>query len=335
MRIAHILPASVTFPLHTHNGRYEWVLQLAKLQASSGHDVTIYCNNSSRVDNIRTAGISHLSDDKKIDNIETFRLALKGDHDIYHSHFDNLHYEISHETTKPIVYTQHWWPVEKTIELAQTTSSKNVWAVPPTNYMYKVDIQSGIRTKGYIYHGIDLTVFHPSQDKKNGRLLFVSRISPEKNLEIALSTANNTGLGLDIIGKVPLKNQKYWAQLQSMIDGVQIKYLGPKSHDELTRYYTSARALIFASDVNEPFGLVAIESQACGTPIIMKSGGSRGELLVEGKTGFLCDTKDDFITAAKAADKLNTSDCISFAKKFDVKRMVRQYDELYYGLISD
>lgn len=334
MKIAHILPASVIFPLGTHNGRYEWVLQLASLQAKNGHDVTVYCNQNAHIDGVRILGIRHLTDDKKSNNKETFRLALQDDRDIYHSHFDNLHYEMSNETSKPIVYTQHWWPDENTIRLAQTTSTKNVWAVPPTNYMYKFDTNSGIQSKGFIYHGIDLELFHTSSTRKNGRLLFVGRISQQKNLDIALSTARRTGVGLDIIGKVTQKDQEYWKKLQPLVDGGQIRYLGPKSHDELVHYYSSARAVIFPSDINETFGLVAIESQACGTPIIMKRGGSRGELLEEGKTGFLCESEDDFAAAVSNVSSLQAIDCIRFAKKFDIHAMTKQYEDLYSSLIG-
>lgn len=334
MKIAHILPASVIFPLKSHNGRYEWVLSLASLQAKSGHDVTIYCNQGSYIDGVRTIGIQHITDDKKYNNQETFRLALEGDHDIYHSHFDNLHYEISDETTKQIVYTQHWWPDENTIRQAQATSSKNVWAVPPTNYMYEFDTDSGIQSKGFIYHGIDLDLFRSSNTKRSGRLLFVGRISQQKNLDIALLTTQRTGVGLDIIGKVTQKDQGYWEKLQPLIARDQVRYLGPKSHKELVHYYSSALAVIFPSDISETFGLVAIEAQACGTPIIMKKGGSRGELLEEGVTGFLCETDDDFDAAVSGVSNLKSTDCIGFAKKFDVRVMARHYEDLYNNLIT-
>lgn len=335
MKIAHILPASVIFPLSAHNGRYEWVLQLALLQVKNGHDVTVYCNQNARIDGVRTKGIRHLTDDKKSNNKEVFRLALSDDSDIYHSHFDNLHYEMSHETTKPIVYTQHWWPDENTIQLAQTTSSKNVWAVPPTNYMYEFDTNSGIQSKGFIYHGIDLELFQSSNEGKNRRLLFVGRISQQKNLDIALSTAQRTSVGLDIIGKITQKDQAYWKELQHLVDGDYIRYLGQKNHKELIHYYSSALAVIFPSDISETFGLVAIEAQACGTPIIMKRGGSRGELLEEGLTGFLCETADDFDAAVDGASKLKPIDCTNFAKEFDIRVMAKHYEDLYNDLLAN
>lgn len=335
MNIAHIVPHSVAFPLMTHNGRYDWVLQLAMIQVSSGHDVTIYCHPRSRIDGLRTSGIPDATHDKQLNNIKTFRLALQNNHDIYHSHFDNLHYQLSRETTKPIVYTQHWWPHEETIRLASTHTPSNVWAVPPTHYMYEFDRQTGIPSKGHIYHGIDLEVFHAAKVPKHNRLLFVGRISPEKHLDLAISLSKQSGIGLDIIGKVTEKNIPYWDSLRSAIDGEHIRYLGAKSRRELIDYYTSARALLFPSDITETFGLAAIEAQACGTPVIMRRGGSRGELIEEGKTGFLCETEADYLAAIKLASTVHPSDCIRHARKFDVRVMAKNYEALYKQLLTN
>jgi glycosyltransferase involved in cell wall biosynthesis len=332
MKIAHIIPHSISYPLSSHNGRYEWVAQLAKQQAEAGHEVTIYGNPISHIKGIVAAGIHTESHDKKQNNLQTFRLAFQNNHDVFHSHFDNLHYEVAGETTAPIIFTQHWPSTDATVELAISSNATNVWAVPPTQYMYNLDSELGIQSKGFIYHGIDLSFFKPTGIEKNKRLLFVSRIAPEKNLDIAISTAQKTGIGLDIIGKVAEKNLEYWHRLKPHVDNDQIRYLGPKTREELVGYYSAASALLFPSSTDEPFGLVAIESQACGTPVIMYRGGSRGELIKENETGFLCDTKDNFITAVENIHSLSPAECIHFAQKFNLHTMVSAYENLYRNL---
>lgn len=333
MKIAHIVPNSVKFPLEIHNGRYDWVLQLAQQQVKNGHDVTIYCNPSSSIPAIHTIGLDSPTEDKNANNSALFKLALDNKHDIYHSHFDNLQYKEASSTTVPIVFTQHWWPHNETVEIAQLNPG-NVWAVPPTRYMYDFDVRSHILTRGFIYHGIDLEMFKPSRTEKNGRLLFVGRLAPEKNLDIAIKVAQESGIGLDIIGKIVEKHARYWESLEPLIDGKHIRYLGPKTHADLVDYYSAALAVLFPSDVNEPFGLVAIESQACGTPIIMKSGGSRPELLKDNETGFLCTTQADFVSAAHAATQINPHDCRSFAEQFSLQTMAQKYGELYEHLLA-
>ena len=334
MNIAHIVPHSVIFPLASHNGRYDWVRQLALLQVQQGHTVTIYSNPASTLEEIDSQGINGASNDKKQNNIETFRLAFSQNHDVYHSHFDNLHYEVAYETKKPVIFTQHWWPTEQTISLATQYEPSNVWAVPPTQYMQSFDSTVGIHTKGHIYHGIDLSAFQTTSHEKNGRLLFVGRISPEKNLDIALAVAKKAGASLDIVGKIAPKNQAYWESLQLLIDGDRIRYLGQKNQAELVELYSSALGTLCPFEPTEAFGLVAIESQACGTPTIMKRGGSRGELIEENKTGFLCESEEEYVEAIHALTTLKADDCIRFAQKFDIHTMAQSYEQLYTELIE-
>ncbi|MEJ0072531.1 MAG: glycosyltransferase [Candidatus Saccharibacteria bacterium] len=335
--VAHLTPYSITFPLDHHNGRYDWVIDLATRQAAAGLAVTIYSNPASYIDipGVSWKSIEGSYDDTATANRTLLLEALRDQSvDIYHSHYDNLHYTVSDATAKPIVFTQHWWPTEETIASAKSHPSPNVWAVPPTHFMLDFDKQHGIRTKGCIYHGIDLTAFRPARNARSDRLLFVGRIAPEKNLPVAIEAAKRAGLPLDIIGKVAPKNRSYWDGLQASIDGEQIRYLGPKSPRELIGHYGSARAVIFPSDIHEPFGLVAIESQACGTPVLMQRGGSRAELVIDGKTGYLCDTADEFAAAALKSKDISAEDCVSFAKRFDVNRMAAEYLELYEQLLA-
>ena len=335
MNIAHILPYSATFPLTFPNGRYNWVRELAQLQVQQGHTVTIYCNPSSRIEGLSFRGIAQDLGDKHQNNLATFRLAFENHHDVYHSHFDDLHYEVAHETVKPIVYTQHWWPSDRSVTFANTHSPANVWAVPPTRYMYDFDIANNIQSKGFIYHSIDLSIFHADESVKNNRLLFVGRIDPGKNLEVAIQAAQQSGLGLDIIGKITPKNQEYWDTIKQNVDGQQIQYLGTKTQHELVPYYTAAKALICPFAVSEAFGLVSIEAQACGTPVLMRKGGSRGELLKEGVTGFLCESDEAFTDVLAKLDILKSQDCINFAQQFSVNAMATAYEALYAELIKN
>lgn len=336
MKIAHLLPASVTFPLDKPHARHAWVIELARIQTNAGHDVTIFAGQGSvDASAIRWRSQAPASNDPTQNNIALVTSALNdSSFDIFHSHFDNLHYTLGHLTNKPIVFTQHWWPYEPTVELARTYTGANIWAVPPTRYMYDFDQQNGIQSQGHIYHGINLSLFQHPIAQKNGRLLVVGRISPEKNLETCIKIAKKANLGLDIIGKVIPKTQPYLETLLPMIDGEQIVYHGTKTQPELVAYYAAAQALLFPADGHEAFGLVAIESQACGTPVIMERGGSRGELVNDGITGFLCESLDEYVNAAHASAHIKPGDCYEFAKKFDVQIMAELYESLYNNLAN-
>jgi len=336
MKIAHVIPHSITFPLAEHNGRYEWLLELVTHQVAAGHEVTIYCNPNSHVNGVTIKGASDNLYDKKEQNLANFKLAFENEHDIYHSHFDSLHFEAAHLTQKIIVFTQHWWPTKESVGLAQMTHPTNVWAVPPTKYMHDFDVANGMQTKGYIHHGVDLSPFRACDpSEKNGRLLSVGRIAPEKNIELSIRVAQAADVGLDIIGRIPDKYQQYYEKsIAPQIDGENVRYLGSMHKPELALHYAKALALLFPSDIHEAFGLVGIEAQACGTPVIMQSGGSRGELIIDGVTGFLCGTDEQFITSVKKSASINDGDCISFAQKFSIETMVSEYTKLYSVLLS-
>jgi glycosyltransferase involved in cell wall biosynthesis len=332
MKIAHIIPYSIGYPLTTHNGRYEWVYDLAVAQAADGHTVTIYGNPDSVVPSVTTRGITTSSEDTEANNIATFQLAFREDHDVYHSHFDTLHYVVADQTDKPIVFTQHWWPNDQLYDRLNTSQADNVWAVPPTRYMLAIDEEHTVQTKGFIYHGVDLSLFRPTQTTPTDRVLFVGRIAPEKHLEIAIASAKAAGVGLDIIGKVSPKHQAYWESLRTEIDGEIIRYHGSQPKAALPNWYSAALGVVCPYEITEPFGLVSIEAQACGAPVLMQRGGSRGELLEEQRTGFLCETIEDYSAAIRNLAKLDREDCVNFAQKFDRTAMTRAYESLYESL---
>lgn len=334
MKIAHIIPYSVILPSTIHNGRYDWLLQLVELQNAVGHEVTIYCSPNSSIEFAKISSIPIATDDRSRNNDLLFEFALQHEHDVFHSHFDWLHYKFSAATTRPIVYTQHYPPDRELIEHNKLRKSCNVWAVPPTEFMLNIDKKYGIQSKGYIHHGINLNEFNHAETKRNNRLLFVGRLTPYKHVEVAMEVAKISGLGLDIVGKVAEKDCHYWNGINSGVDGEKIIYHGPLPQGQLRSFFQNARALIFPSDPDkEAFGLVAIESQACGTPVITQKGGARDELVLNGKTGFLCDTIDDYISVANKVASLNPDDCRNFAKQFDIKAMFQRYNELYESLV--
>lgn len=334
MKIAHIVPYSIVFPLQVHNGRYDWVLQLVAMQVSAGHEVTVYCNPKSNIAEAAVASITDPTSEKDVNNERLLRFAFSQEHDIYHSHFDNLHYKFATETSSPIVYTQHYPPDDELVRISRLYPASNVWAVPPTKFMLGIDRHLGLQSKGHIYHGVNLKEFTRTKSQKNNRLLFVGRITPYKRIEVAIKVAHLTGMGLDIVGKVADKEASYWKSIVDTIDDREVVFHGPKSKKELATYFSQSSALIFPSvPEDEAFGLVVIESQACGTPVITAKGGARHELIEDGRTGYLCNTIEDYVRAVKELGELDNNACRLFAEQFSNTRMFQRYEELYISLL--
>ena len=78
-----------------------------------------------------------------------------------------------------------------------------------------------------------------------------------------------------------------------------------------------------------------IEALACGTPVIVTGCGSAPEVITHGKTGFICEKKLDFIKAIHHVDRLSRKTCRhEFEKRFTRKRMVDNYEQLYFNLLQ-
>lgn len=337
MKIAHLLPASAVFPLKKHNGRYEWVLRLARLQVLAGHSVTIFAGKGS-TDNSKISwrSVDATGLNRKYHNIQLITSALQDEtFDIYHSHFDFLGFSLAHLTRKPVVTTQHWYPSEKIANNILAKPSKNAIAVPVTKLMKQEDSRLGIPATEHIYHGIDLGLFKPAVDvSRTNRLLYAGRISRAKGVLDAVKLASKHNLGMDIVGKINSVDQQYWEEVLPYVDGEKIKYLGQKTQAELVSLFTSAKAFVFLPTEVEAFGQTIIEAQACGTPVIINDLGASSELLRHGQTGYILGSGQDFENAIRAIERISSKDCIDWAKSFDIQAMVQAYSDLYSQLVN-
>ena len=78
-----------------------------------------------------------------------------------------------------------------------------------------------------------------------------------------------------------------------------------------------------------------IEALACGTPVIVRGCGSAPEVITNGRTGFICNNRLDFIEAIHHVDLLSRKTCRKeFEQRFTRERMVNNYEELYYNTLQ-
>lgn len=142
--------------------------------------------------------------------------------------------------------------------------------------------------------------------------LIVSRLVPNKRLDLAVKAFSNMGTKLKIIGAG--REEKYL----KAISGKNIEFLGYLTDDEVATYYRSCRGLIVPGV--EDFGITAVEAQSFGKPVIAFRKGGLTETVIEGKTGFFFEkqTAESIATLMKSLDlsKINPSNCRLNAEKY-------------------
>ena len=150
--------------------------------------------------------------------------------------------------------------------------------------------------------GVDLSLFRPlDQDSVRARLglngekilLYVGRIEPLKGLELLVETAAQIDtaegvrvmvVGADANGDQEMDRVKQLAKERDLED--RIDFVGQVDHDELPLYYNAADVCVVPS-YYESFGLVALESMACGTPVVATRVGGLSTIIQHGRTGYL------------------------------------------------
>ena len=138
--------------------------------------------------------------------------------------------------------------------------------------------------------GVDRDVFHPTHrtETVSKYLLCVSRVSKEKNLE-AFFELDHPGYLKVMVGDGPML-ETYKKQYPD------VHFTGYKTGVDLARYYANAEVFVFPSQW-ETFGIVMIESMACGTPVAAYQVTGPTDVIDQGITGFMV-TEQEGLRAA-------------------------------------
>ncbi|QHO63527.1 glycosyltransferase [Candidatus Chazhemtobacterium aquaticus] len=170
------------------------------------------------------------------------------------------------------------------------------------------EVQSRIRRyyhrpSSVIYPPINYDYFSRAPRLKRTHYLFVSRLVPYKKADLVINAFAHPSLQSSNLIVVGSGSQSSSLKRQATHN---VKFLSSVSDQQLRRLYASAKALIFPS--HEDFGLVPLEAQACGTPVLAYNQGGAQETVIEGKTGlfFTSQTIKAIINAITKFEKQTT-----------------------------
>jgi len=188
---------------------------------------------------------------------------------------------------------------------------------------------------GNVYNGIDTNIF-PFNKKPKDYLAFLGRMSPEKGPVEAIKIAKRVKMKLIMAAKIDIVDKKYFSeQVNPLIDGKQIKFIGEIGHKKKVELLKNAKALLAPIQWREPFGLLLTETMACGTPVIVFDRGSAREIIKNGKTGFVVKDVKEAVEAVKKIDQIDRKDCRKrVEEKFSTSKMVDGYEKVYYEILK-
>jgi glycosyltransferase involved in cell wall biosynthesis len=170
------------------------------------------------------------------------------------------------------------------------------------------------RRSDVIYPPVDTDYFTPGTEPPGTRFVIVSALVPYKRLELAIDAAHEAGVPLDIIGEGP--ERSHLEARAAAAPGVRL--LGRLDDEAVRAHYRTAAAVLLPGE--EDFGIVPVEAQACGRPVIALARGGATETVLDGETGLL--VPDDTVPAWAAALRHATT------RPWDGAR-IRQHAERY------
>lgn len=343
MRIAQVAPLTEAVPPKLYGGTERVVHWLTEELVALGHDVTLFASGDSQTSAkldatwpraLRLDG--SVRDPNALHMVMLERVRQQTDDeafDILHFHLDYYPWSLFHRQPTPFVTTLHGrldlpehQPVFSTFSEIPVISISNAQRrpVPQANWT---------RT---VLHGLPEKLLTP-QPAKQTYLAVLGRIAPEKGVDRAIKIALRCGIPLKIAAKVDRADQEYYDELiRPLIESSPlIEYIGEISDVEKPDFLSGALGLLLPIDWPEPFGLVMIESMACGTPVIAYNRGSVPEIIDPGLTGFIVE---DELSAVSAVGRLEGLDRGAIRKQFETRftarRMALDYLDAYRGLME-
>jgi len=340
MRVAVLSPVWFPVPPPGYGG-IEWIVSLlADGLADAGHDVSLFASGDSHTRAKLEAFFPTAPSERIGMTFWELQHALncfsrQDEFDVIHDHTGLMGLAIGSLLETPLVHTVHgpltgdpgelYERVVKMAPRARLVSLSLNQRLPKPDLPWLANVPNAL----------DLSVY-PYRRERGDYLLFLGRMSPDKGAHRAVTIALESGLPLKIAGKnAEPAEQAYFDALVRPHLGGEIEYVGEVTHGEKVELLQHARATLFPIEWEEPFGLVMIESMACGTPVIATRWGAVPEVIDHGRTGIIVDDWRDTAAALPAADELDSQTMRQeVVDKFSPERMVADYIAAYEAALA-
>ena len=344
LRIAQVAPLWTAIPPRTYGGIELLMKLLIDDLVARGHEVTLFasgdCDTAGHLHEVCPLNLGDLISEGRAYMYEYYANAVmasvlqaQGQFDVVHYHLSTAWLPIAATAVTPGLFTLHSAPHIDDEFVFRGWPSVPVVGIS-RDQMHGAGLRLG-REFPIVHNGCDFQAYDPSY-APGEYLAFLGRMSEAKNPLSAIQIARTVGMPIVLAGRPQSgPEERYFAeQIQPLIDGDRVRWIGPVNHPQKVKLLRDAAALLFPIQWEEPFGLVMIEAMACGTPVVAHRRGSVGEVVEDGVTGYsaaVLDALPELVTLALQLDREEVRR--RAAERFDFHKMVDDYVALYQGLI--
>jgi glycosyltransferase involved in cell wall biosynthesis len=340
VKIAQVAPLYESVPPRAYGGTERVVSYLTEALVDMGHDVTLFASG----DSVTSANLVSILpqalrlDPRKPDPVVWHTILMdqvlkaSSGFDIIHFHTDVLQLSLVGHCRTSCLSTAHG-----RLDLPEL---KALFRCFPNHPMVSISTSQRaplpwLNWRATVHHGLPLGLYS-LHAQPHDYLAFVGRISPEKRLDRAIEIACACGIELRVAAKVDAADRAYYeSTIEPLLDAPLVTYVGEIGDAAKNDFIGNARALLMPIDWPEPFGLVMIESMACGTPVIAYANGSVPEIIDEGVTGFIVQNQDQAIAAVRNIGHIDRRRCRRvFEQRFSSRVMAMRHLDVYRELLG-
>jgi glycosyltransferase involved in cell wall biosynthesis len=352
LRIAQLVLPWIPLPPPGYAGTERVVYHLTEGLVKRGHEVTLFSvgesKTSAKLEAILPKALG-LQQDVKAAQAGSFYPLMHVAHcfemadqfDIIHSHAQFLGLPFAASVKTPSLHTFH-----RIFEFTSQDETDLVTRYGKLNFASISNAQriEGINYLATVYNGVDTSVYKPTDRVPTRDYLFwAGRMIDKKGPLEAIQVAQKVGMNLVMAGEVT--EPAYFEQkIKPHIDGVKIQLAQHENREHLIDLYQHAKATIVPTKWTEPFGLVPVESMACGTPAVSFDRGGVAETIADG-TGFLVKEEEGVDGLARRVKQImdlspdQYADMTTKARNhveehFSVDAMVSGYEAVYDKILG-
>jgi glycosyltransferase involved in cell wall biosynthesis len=351
VKLAIVTPLVSPIREPQRGGSQAFVSDLARGLGQRGYDVHMYAASGSSVRGLEVidTGVDHRDlqstlyrpSDRPVARstvaesafARVYDMVREGEYDVVHNHaFDAPAISLASTLSAPVVHTVHLPPDAAVASAIREAASPVVACVSES----QANAWRRIVQVDAILPSFIPTRRIPFSPTAGSGALFAGRFSAEKGAAEAIAIAQLAAVEIDVFG------DSYDADYaREQIDprrgerGVAIHAAVPQA----ALWEAMARAAVVLCPANweEPFGMVAAEAQACGTPVVAFRRGALPEVIVDGTTGFLVEPHDHGAAAAavRMAPALSRWACREHAERqLDIELSLDAHEQLYERVAS-